>query len=126
MPNIRFEKIEKSFGSVRVLLPIDLSLDAGEFTVLVSPFGPAAGNRRPCGFWPSWKAQTPGRGYFNGSPIRHFAPKDRDIAMVFQDYALPARKHCEEHVLDHDGIVCATTPLTLSFHTMDIDDAEHD
>ena len=86
MPNIRFEKIEKSFGSVRVLSPIDLVLDAGEFTVLVGPSG--CGKSTTLRILAGLESPNAGEIYFDGKPISHLAPKDRDIAMVFQDYAL--------------------------------------
>ena len=86
MPNIRFEKIEKSFGSVRVLSPIDLVLDAGEFTVLVGPSG--CGKSTTLRILAGLESPNAGEIYFDGKPISHLAPKDRDVAMVFQDYAL--------------------------------------
>ena len=86
MPNIRFEKIEKSFGSVRVLSPIDLTLDAGEFTVLVGPSG--CGKSTTLRILAGLESPNAGEIYFDGKPISHLAPKDRDVAMVFQDYAL--------------------------------------
>ena len=86
MPNIRFEKIEKSFGSVRVLSPIDLTLDAGEFTVLVGPSG--CGKSTTLRILAGLESPNAGEIYFDGRPISHLAPKDRDVAMVFQDYAL--------------------------------------
>ena len=86
MPSIRFEKIEKSFGSVRVLSPIDLALDAGEFTVLVGPSG--CGKSTTLRILAGLESPDAGEIYFDGKPISHLAPKDRDVAMVFQDYAL--------------------------------------
>ncbi len=86
MPNIRFEKIEKSFGSVRVLSPIDLDLAAGEFTVLVGPSG--CGKSTTLRILAGLESPNAGEIYFDGNPINHLAPKDRDVAMVFQDYAL--------------------------------------
>ena len=86
MPNIRFEKIEKSFGSVRVLSPLDLSLDTGEFTVLVGPSG--CGKSTTLRILAGLESPNAGEIYFDDKPISHLAPKDRDIAMVFQDYAL--------------------------------------
>lgn len=86
MPNIRFEKIEKSFGNVRVLSPIDLALADGEFTVLVGPSG--CGKSTTLRILAGLESPNAGEIYFDGNPISHLAPKDRDVAMVFQDYAL--------------------------------------
>ena len=86
MPTIRFEKIEKSFGSVRVLSPIDLDLADGEFTVLVGPSG--CGKSTTLRILAGLESASGGEIFFDGRPIGHLAPKDRDVAMVFQDYAL--------------------------------------
>jgi len=39
VPNIRFDSVEKCYGSVQVLPPFDLEFEDGEFTVLVGPSG---------------------------------------------------------------------------------------
>ena len=72
MPNIRFEKIEKSFGSVRVLSPIDLALDAGEFTVLVGPSG--CGKSTTLRILAGLESPDAGEIYFDGKPLSHLAP----------------------------------------------------
>ena len=122
LPNIRFEKIEKSSGSV--LSPDRLAFDTSEFTVLVGPSG--CGKSTTFRILAGLESPDAGESYFNGSPIRHFAPMDRNITMVFQDHALyPHMNIAKNMVLDHGGIVYVTILLTLSFRTMDIDNAEH-
>ena len=86
LPTIRFKQIEKSFGSVRVLSPIDLDLADGEFTVLVGPSG--CGKSTTLRILAGLESPSAGEIHFDGKPIGHLAPKDRDVAMVFQDYAL--------------------------------------
>lgn len=86
MPNIRFEKIEKSYGSVRVLPPLDLELTDGEFTVLVGPSG--CGKSTTLRILAGLENLSGGEIYFDEKPISHLEPKERDLAMVFQDYAL--------------------------------------
>lgn len=86
MPNIRFDKIEKSFGSVRVLPPLDLQLNDGEFTVLVGPSG--CGKSTTLRILAGLETLSGGEIYFDEKPISHLEPKERDLAMVFQDYAL--------------------------------------
>lgn len=86
MPRIRFEKIEKSYGPVQVLPPLDLELEDGEFTVLVGPSG--SGKSTTLRILAGLEDLSAGEIYFDDTPISHLAPKDRDLAMVFQDYAL--------------------------------------
>ena len=86
MPNIRFDGVQKSFGSVRVLPPLDLDLDDGEFTVLVGPSG--CGKSTTLRLLAGLESLSGGEIYFGDKPISHLVPKERDLAMVFQDYAL--------------------------------------
>ena len=86
MPEIVFDKVEKRFGAVQVLKPLDLKLSDGEFTVLVGPSG--CGKSTTLRILAGLETLSGGEIYFNGLPVSQFDPKDRDIAMVFQDYAL--------------------------------------
>ncbi len=86
MPEILFEKVEKAYGNVRVLPPLDLKLDDGEFTVLVGPSG--CGKSTTLRVLAGLESLSGGEIYFDGKPIGQLEPKQRDIAMVFQDYAL--------------------------------------
>jgi multiple sugar transport system ATP-binding protein len=86
VPEIVFERVEKKFGNVQVLPPLDLKLIDGEFTVLVGPSG--CGKSTTLRILAGLETLTSGEIYFDGKPISRLDPKDRDIAMVFQDYAL--------------------------------------
>ena len=86
MPRIVLDKIEKSFGSVRVLHPLDLEFADGEFTVLVGPSG--CGKSTTLRILAGLETPSGGEIFFDDRPITALDPKDRDIAMVFQDYAL--------------------------------------
>jgi multiple sugar transport system ATP-binding protein len=86
MPRIVFEKVQKSYGSVEVLPPIDLDLPDGEFTVLVGPSG--CGKSTTLRILAGLETLSGGEIYFDEKPISRLDPKERDIAMVFQDYAL--------------------------------------
>ncbi|EFL90501.1 ABC transporter ATP-binding protein [Ahrensia sp. R2A130] len=86
MPKIRFEQIEKYYGSVRVLPPLDLELDDGEFTVLVGPSG--CGKSTTLRIVAGLEELSGGEIYFDDKPISGLESKERDLAMVFQDYAL--------------------------------------
>lgn len=86
MPQIILEKVEKSYGSFKVLPPLDLTLNDGEFTVLVGPSG--CGKSTTLRILAGLETLSGGEIYFDGKPMSAVEPKDRDIAMVFQDYAL--------------------------------------
>ncbi len=86
MPEIVFDKVEKRYGDVQVLRPLNLTLADGEFTVLVGPSG--CGKSTTLRILAGLETLTGGEIYFNGQPVSRLDPKDRDIAMVFQDYAL--------------------------------------
>ncbi|RED18047.1 ABC transporter ATP-binding protein [Pontivivens insulae] len=86
MPEIVFDKVRKSFGAVEVLPPLDLELNDSEFTVLVGPSG--CGKSTTLRILAGLETLSGGEIYFDGRPIGGLEPKERDIAMVFQDYAL--------------------------------------
>lgn len=86
MPQISLQKVEKSYGRVRVLPPLDLELNDAEFTVLVGPSG--CGKSTTLRILAGLETLSGGEIFFDGKPISLLEPKDRDIAMVFQDYAL--------------------------------------
>ena len=86
MPRIRFDSVEKSYGSVLVLPPFNLEFEDGEFTVLVGPSG--CGKSTTLRMLAGLEDLTSGEIWFDDKPISKLEPKDRDIAMVFQDYAL--------------------------------------
>lgn len=86
MPKIVFDQVEKRFDSTRVLSPFDLQLEDGEFTVLVGPSG--CGKSTTLRILAGLESPTSGEIFFDDKPISHLEPKARDIAMVFQDYAL--------------------------------------
>ncbi len=86
MPEIVFDAVEKSFGPTRVLEPFNLHLNDSEFTVLVGPSG--CGKSTTLRILAGLETLSGGEISFDGKPISHLDPKARDIAMVFQDYAL--------------------------------------
>ncbi len=86
MPRISFDQVAKSYGSVEVLPPFDLTLEDGEFTVLVGPSG--CGKSTTLRMLAGLETLSGGEIYFDDKPISKLEPKDRDLAMVFQDYAL--------------------------------------
>ena len=86
MPNIRLEKLVKRYGAVEVLHGIDLDMAEHEFTVLVGPSG--CGKSTTLRMLAGLETVSDGEIFMDDRPISALDPKDRDIAMVFQDYAL--------------------------------------
>ncbi|MEP2641088.1 ATP-binding cassette domain-containing protein [Roseobacter sp.] len=86
MPRIVFDQVSKSYGAIEVLPPFDLSLEDSEFTVLVGPSG--CGKSTTLRMLAGLETVTSGEIYFDDTPISRLDPKERDLAMVFQDYAL--------------------------------------
>ena len=86
MPTIHLENLIKRYGDVQVLHGIDLEMADNEFTVLVGPSG--CGKSTTLRMIAGLEDVTEGEIYVGGKPISHLEPKDRDLAMVFQDYAL--------------------------------------
>ncbi|KIT14843.1 ABC transporter ATP-binding protein [Jannaschia aquimarina] len=86
MPEIVLDGVEKRYGRTQVLPPLDLTLEDGEFTVLVGPSG--CGKSTTLRLLAGLETLSGGEITFDGRPISKLEPKARDVAMVFQDYAL--------------------------------------
>ncbi len=86
MASIQIEKLEKSYGHVTVLHGVDLDIQDGEFIVLVGPSG--CGKSTLLRMIAGLEDVSRGEIRIAGSRVNERHPKDRDIAMVFQSYAL--------------------------------------
>jgi len=86
LPRIRFDDVSKRFGRTEVIPGLDLALDDGEFTVLVGPSG--CGKSTTLRMLAGLEELSGGEIWFDDRPISALESKDRDLAMVFQDYAL--------------------------------------
>lgn len=86
MGEIVFQNVCKSFGTTKVIENLDLTIKDGEFTVLVgaSGCGKTTLLRMIAGIGPA----TSGKIYIDGEEISDVPPGERDIAMVFQNYAI--------------------------------------
>ena len=86
MANLRVEGLVKNYGSFRCLEGIDLKVDDGELVVIVGPSGCGKTTLMRCVV--GLENFSEGSIYIDDELINDLAPKDRDVAMVFQYYAL--------------------------------------
>lgn len=85
-PILDIKNLYKNYGQVEILKDINVSIDPGDFLVLVGPSGCGKSTLLNCiaGLEPI----TGGSLSIGGQDMTDVSPKDRDIAMVFQSYAL--------------------------------------
>jgi len=83
---LALRKLRKSFGALEVIPGIDLDVAEHEFVVLVGPSG--CGKSTILRMIAGLEEPTSGDIVIDGAVVTDREPKDRDIAMVFQDYAL--------------------------------------
>ncbi len=86
MAGVRFEHVEKYFGNVHVLKDMNVDVTDGEFICLVGPSG--CGKTTALRLLAGLEEISEGNIYIGDRRVNDVAPKDRDIAMVFQSYAL--------------------------------------
>ena len=86
MSTVGFRAVKKSYGKVAVLHGIDFDIADGEFVVLVGPSG--CGKSTLLRMLAGLEEITAGEILIDGRVVNELESKDRDIAMVFQSYAL--------------------------------------
>ena len=86
MASVGIESVKKRFGDVEVLHGVDIAIADGSFTVLVGPSG--CGKSTLLRMIAGLEAITSGQIRIGGKVVNQMQPKERDIAMVFQNYAL--------------------------------------
>ena len=84
--SVRFEQVTKRFGAVTAVDNLTLHIQPGEFMVLVGPSG--CGKTTALRMLAGLEDPTAGEIYIGERCVNDVSPRDRDIAMVFQNYAL--------------------------------------
>jgi multiple sugar transport system ATP-binding protein len=86
MASVEIRGVSKAFGSVKVIKGVDVDIEDGEFVILVGPSG--CGKSTLLRMVAGLEEISNGDIRIGGRVVNSLPPKDRDIAMVFQNYAL--------------------------------------
>ena len=86
MSSVNLSGVEKYYGALRVVHGIDLEIQSQEFVVLVGPSG--CGKSTTLRMIAGLEEISEGEISIDDRVVNRVAPKDRDVAMVFQNYAL--------------------------------------
>ena len=90
MAKVILENVSKYFGSVKAVKDFNLTVEDKEFAILVGPSG--CGKSTVLRIIAGLEKPTTGNIFFDDHMVTDLPPKDRDIAMVFQEYALYPQK----------------------------------
>ncbi len=96
MADVKIENLHKAFGTTRVLEDINLQVEDGSFVVLVGPSGCGKSTLLRCiaGLEPVDQGDV----HIGESDVTNLPPAKREIAMVFQSYALYPHKNVEDNM----------------------------
>ena len=86
MSGLNIQNVKKSFGAVDIIHGIDVDIAEGEFVILVGPSG--CGKSTLLRMIAGLEDISAGKISIDGRVVNDLQPKDRNIAMVFQNYAL--------------------------------------
>jgi multiple sugar transport system ATP-binding protein len=86
MASVEVSNVRKSFGSFEVIHGVSINVEDGEFVILVGPSG--CGKSTLLRMVAGLESVTSGELRIDGRIVNDVPPKERDIAMVFQNYAL--------------------------------------
>uniref|UniRef100_UPI000466D1F9 ABC transporter ATP-binding protein n=1 Tax=unclassified Afipia TaxID=2642050 RepID=UPI000466D1F9 len=96
MSEIRLEKVRKAYGPVVAVHGVDLTIRDGEFVVFLGPSG--CGKSTTLRMMAGLEEITSGKLFIGDRDVTALEPKDRNIAMVFQNYALYPHKTIYENL----------------------------
>jgi multiple sugar transport system ATP-binding protein len=115
MAALSIRGLRKRFGPVDVLKGIDLEIDSGEFTVLVGPSG--CGKSTLLNIIAGLERPSAGEIEIGERVVNDIAAKDRDIAMVFQSYALYPTMTVRQNITF--GMECRHVPKARQAEAVD-------
>ncbi|WP_206932673.1 ABC transporter ATP-binding protein [Roseococcus thiosulfatophilus] len=111
MASVEIRNVRKAFGSTAVLHGVSVDIEDGEFVVLVGPSG--CGKSTLLRMLAGLENITGGEIAIGGRVVNTVPPKDRDIAMVFQNYAL------YPHMTVYDNMAFSMKLAKVGRETMD-------
>lgn len=86
MTRLRLQQLTKLYGSIPAVRELSLTVEPGEFLTVVGPSG--SGKSTLLRLIAGLEAPSSGEIFFNDTPVTHLPPQERDVGMVFQNYAL--------------------------------------
>ena len=96
MASVRLDNLSKNFGSVRAVDGVSLEIPDGELMVLVGPSG--CGKSTLLRLVAGLEEPTSGGIFLDNRDVSRVKPQDRDVAMVFQNYALFPHLNVEQNM----------------------------
>ncbi len=108
MATVKLDNLYKSFGRVQVIHGVSMDIEDGEFIVIVGPSG--CGKSTLLRMVAGLETVTDGEVQIDGRRVNEIEPMDRDIAMVFQNYALYPHMSVFDNMAY--GLKIARTPKT--------------
>jgi multiple sugar transport system ATP-binding protein len=114
MAAVLFEQVRKTFGDVVAIPGLDLAIESGEFISLLGPSG--CGKTTTLRMLAGLEQPSGGRISIGGRLVNNVAPSERDIAMVFQSYALYPHMTVAENIaypLKKRGVPKAERPAKV-------------
>jgi multiple sugar transport system ATP-binding protein len=96
MASLQVNNLSKSFGRIHALQDVTLNVHDGEFLTILGPTG--AGKTTTLRCVAGLEKPDKGSIVMNGEPVDHLSPAERDVALVFQSYALYPRKTVAENM----------------------------
>ena len=97
MKTLKIEELSKNFGTTEVLRKINLDIDEGNFLVLLGPSG--CGKSTLLNIIAGLETINEGNVFIDDYNVSKVEPKDRNIAMVFQSYALYPSMNVRENMI---------------------------
>jgi multiple sugar transport system ATP-binding protein len=94
--HVRYDEVAKSFGGVDALIDLTLEVPDGKFLALLGPSG--CGKTTALRILAGLEEPTSGHVYIGDNDVTRLQPRDRDVAMVFQSYALYPHKSVSDNI----------------------------
>lgn len=96
MASVEFKNVTKTFGAFTAASDLNIEIGDGEFVCLLGPSG--CGKTTSLRMMAGLEFPTSGQVLIDGRDVTYLHPKDRQISMVFQDYALYPHMNLEDNI----------------------------